>query len=516
MTVPTEPVPAEAVPGQEPEPPDAPWVMAYCWPQSVEAGEPVGLHVSSPVGPVRVEVARAGATREVVWSAVVEAGDHPLPPEADLVGCDWPEAVRIPTDAAWRSGFYDVTVVPVEGVASPHDRAFFVVRPGAGQRAPILVALTTNTWNAYNDVGGGNTYTGNVHASFKRPLARGLLHKPAGPGRRVPVLDPPDPGMRTHVTYLLENALTQWAGSSGWPNYEEPFLAWAEAAGYEVDVCTNADLERPGVLDGHRLLLSVGHDEYWTWGMRDTVEAFVEGGGNVAFLSGNTCWWQVRLEGDDGDTMVAYKQRFEDDPVLGTDRQHLLTSIWPDTLVGRPENHLTGLSFARGGYHRIGRRSPRGAGGYTVVRPEHWLLEGTELEYGDLLGAEGTAVGYECDGCAMALGPDGRPVPTGEDGTPTDFEIVAMAPAAPFDRRTAVRPVPDDELSEAEFHAWRVLGSHDEEACARLGYGHAVMGTYTRGGTVVTVGCTEWPAALAAGDAHVETVTRTVLDRLSR
>lgn len=496
-------------------------VGAYCWPYSIDAGGDVALHVSSPVPQVQVEVARVGAAREVVWTGTADAvGDHPLPPEADLVGCDWPVALTIPVDPAWRSGFYDVEVQPVGVTGSPHNRAFFVVRPSVDPagRAPIVVALSTNTWNAYNDVGGGNTYTGNVTASFQRPLARGLLHKPAGAGRRVPVLDPPDPGMRTHVTYLIENALSQWAGSSGWPNYEEPFLAWAESAGYAVDVCTNADLEQPGALDGHRLLLSVGHDEYWSWPMRDTVETFIEGGGNVAFLSGNTSWWQVRLEEVDasglGTTMAAYKQRFEQDPVYGTDRQHLLTSVWPDTLIGRPENQMTGVSFARGGYHRIGRRSPMGAGGYTVVRPEHWLLAGTELEYGDLLGAAGTAVGYECDGCALAIGPDGRPVPTGEDGTPTDLEIVAVAPASPFDRRTAVRPVADDELSEAEFHAWRVLGAHDAATTERLAYGSAVLGTYTRGGTVVTVGCTEWAAALGDGDPHVETVTRTILDRL--
>jgi hypothetical protein len=114
----------------------------------------------------------------------------------------------------------------------------------------------------------------------------------------------------------------------------------------------------------------------------------------------------------------------------------------------------------------------------------------------------------------MAIGPDGRPVPTGEDGTPADLEIVAVAPASPFDRRTAVRPVADDELSEAEFHAWRVLGAHDHATTERLAYGSAVLGTYTRGGTVVTVGCTEWAAALAAADPHVETITRTILDRL--
>jgi hypothetical protein len=74
--------------------------------------------------------------------------------------------------------------------------------------------------------------------------------------------------------------------------------------------------------------------------------------------------------------------------------------------------------------------------------------------------------------------------------------------------------VADDDLSEAEFHAWRVLGSSDAATTERLAYGSAVLGTYTRGGTVVSVGCTEWAAALADGDPHVETVTRTILGRL--
>ena len=50
------------------------------------------------------------------------------------------------------------------------------------------------------------------------------------------------------------------------------------------------------MLEGHRLFLSVGHDEYWSWGMRDTVESFVSGGGNAAFFTGNTCFWQVRFD----------------------------------------------------------------------------------------------------------------------------------------------------------------------------------------------------------------------------
>ena len=42
------------------------------------------------------------------------------------------------------------------------------------------------------------------------------------------------------------------------------------------------------------------------------------------------------------------------------------------------------------------------------------------------------------------------------------------------------------------------------------------MGTWTHdsGGTVFTVGCTDWACGLGVGDEPVERVTRNLLDRL--
>ena len=191
---------------------------------------------------------------------------------------------------------------------------------------------------------------------------------------------------------------------------------------------------------------------------RDTVEAFIGRGGNVAFLSGNTAFWQVRLEDRTAQgpatTMVGYKGMFKNDPVYGTERQGELTTIWSDVLVERPENLMTGVSFARGGYHRIGKRATNGAGGYTVHRADHWLFDGTGLGYGDVLGAASTIVGYECDGCDFTYR-DGLPYPTGADGTPSTFEILGTAPAAHFTRTTAARPPRPDEPSELEFKIGR-------------------------------------------------------------
>ena len=49
-------------------------------------------------------------------------------------------------------------------------------------------------------------------------------------------------------------------------------------------------------------------------------------------------------------------------------------------------------------YARFGQATPRGVPGFIVYRPEHWLLEGTGLRYGDMLGADDGIVGYETVG----------------------------------------------------------------------------------------------------------------------
>lgn len=445
---------------------------------------------------------------------------HAVPADASTHGCHWPAATTIRVDDDWASGYYEVTLtIDVDGKQRT-DHAFFVVRPTKSSTNRILLQLATNTWHAYNDVGGRNLYLGATQASLLRPMTRGLLAKPPGAGRRVVSTHGSDPDMATYNGYLRMNRLSFWVGFAGWPNWELPFLSWAEREGYGIDVVTNTDLEdQPEIVERYRLVLSIGHDEYWSAPMRDTVEDFIAGGGNVAFLSGNTAFWQVRLEdrptGGPATTMIGYKAQFKKDPVYGTDRQAELTSMWSDRLVERPENHMTGVSFARGGYHRIGKRVTNGAGGYTVHRADHWLFAGTGIDYGDVLGAGATAVGYECDGCDHTY-VDGLPVPTGTDGTPADFTILATAPAAHFTRTTSMAGVPSDQPSELEFIASRLLGAHDEEATSRIAHGHAVFGTYRSpaGGTVVTSGSTEWAHGLAERDSQIEQITRNLLDRL--
>ncbi len=484
-----------------------PWIEGYASRWSYAPGETAEIACSSRARTFSAEIARVGGSREIVWTRNGIPGQWlPVPGGASSQGCEWPVSFRFPIPADAPSGYYEVVLRAADERTGrlTEARAFFAVRPAAGERrdGAILLVLATNTYNAYNDWGGPGLYTGATRVSFRRPLAPGFLAKPEPHVRYPDVTGLDDPEHEHFRTWADLHGLARWSGSAGWHNWERVFARWAEREGYRVDVAVNADLEfHPEVLRGYRLVVSVGHDEYWSWGMRDTLEDFIAGGGNAAFFSGNAVCWQVR---------------YEDDPVYGTGRQHLLTTLWSAALVGRPENSLTGVSFSRGGYIRMGQAVPRATGGYTAWRPDHWVFSGTGIRYGDLFGARDCVTAYEVDGCEFTLSPDdGLPVPTGRDGTPEGFTILATAPARLWSREELPSRYRSGEPGDLESTAEAVFGDASPGHVARLAHNHAVMGTYTRGGTVFTAGTTDWAYGLAGQDPDIMKITRNVLGRLA-
>lgn len=500
-------------------------VEGYPERQSYLPGEEVRFHCSARTKSFSVEITRVGHSRELVWWREGIAGqEHATPADAYAKGCGWPVTFSLHIPETWRSGFYEV-LLRGDGVQGPEaiGHAFFVVRSAKpGSDTSILLVLSTNTYNAYNRWGGHCLYTGATQVSFARPLERGYVYRPpaAYDGRAASVEPEPDPTHQRIQDYLRENKYPLWIISAGWPSWERRFVQWAESNGYRLDMAVNSDLEfQPELLDNYQLMVSMGHDEYWSWGMRDSADRFVERGGNLAIFSGNTCFWQVRYE-DDGQTMVCYKgQAREKDPVMGTEQQKYLSSMWSDPLIGRPENSTTGLSFTRGGYVRMGEAVPRSSGAYTVYRPNHWAFANTNLRYGDLLGLGSFVVAYETDGCEFTL-QNGLPIPTHADGTPEGFTILATSPAHNISITAEVCEAPAalwaslDPPGDLEGVAIGLFGDASPENVAKIAHGNTVMGCFTRGGTVFNVGSTDWAYGLD-NHALIQQVTRNVLDRLS-
>jgi hypothetical protein len=527
-------------------------VEAYCGRLSYVAGETATLHVSARAERYRVEVARAGISPTVVWSLDNVTGvHHPAPPSADSQGCDWPVGVEIPVGNDWPSGFYIVTLTAAD---APLDRAVgyaaFIVRPAAlapdTQRPSgrALLVVATNTFHAYNNWGGVSLYTGGKQVSFRRPFGRGLIARPLmnpnQPGRDPATLvfeerddrkarpvhtgEEPDVSGDLYQQFRWANGLPGYMSSAGWFTYERRFAEWAAREGFEFDVAASSDLAcHPEVIDGYGLVLSIGHDEYWSAGQRSTIEAHIARGGHLASFSGNTCFWQVRLTLDadgepDGYVCRKYSAHL-DDPVLGTPEEHTMSGMWADPVVGNPEWKFLGAGSAYGLYSRFGLSMPRGAGAFTVYRHDHWMLEGTGLGYGELLGRDDGVVGYETVGTRITLDEYQLPIPRGGDGTPDDTVIVAYTPSTNLgmgDYPASIAALSDQ--GDLEFIASRVFGGLDPGSLAKARYGNSVM-LVTRpfgeaGGEVVTIGSTDWIYGL--NDPAVSQVTRNVLSRYVR
>ncbi len=460
---------------------------------SVTPGDDLVLHVSTDARAFRVHLYRCGPRMTPMgasgWLEGRHCPDH-LPHQdwgrdgvglrgEDLPG--WP-AYPLPIPHAWPSGAYIAVLVEGDGDENHLDpadvrtpdargaRALFVVKGVASGNSPaILYKVPLLTYHAYNQVsqqaydpvtqrGGWSLYTvpgpGDVPTAVPPAMS---LHRPGGGTGGTPSdiwnFDPFDPTPRQTFVH-----------------WDAPFIAWLESNGYQLDYCTDIDLHDDvelELLSRYRLLVSVGHDEYWSDSMRDKVERFVRGGDNVAFFGGNTCWWRIVF--DDG---VTFRR----------------VAPWSDPQgPNRPENTLTGVSFRNGGERDLDHHPI--PVGYRVQHADHWAYEGTGLTDGTVFGdrAGEYLVGYECDGARFRRGGvGGAPVrPTGEDGTPEGFTILGIGDVA--------------------ASGWGI------------GNAAATMGVYRDNGMVFTAATTDWARVLGRGqNPAVEQITANVVDRLAQ
>lgn len=509
--------------------PADPEIWCYAGRFSYLPGETVDIHVHTTADVYDITIVRDGATPIKVWSREGLKGEaHPTPVNAYEVGCGWPVAVSyaIPEDCA--SGFYLVIVSMEMGGRRYEREGFFVVRgTDRADRPRHVLILSTSTMMAYNDWGGANHYRGlgddpyteipSPVLSTQRPVARGMLRLPVGAPRASSPHTPKLGEVPRHESYEWAHTYgySRHAADAFWATYERNFAVWAERHGYALDYLTQHDLhEDPTCLAPYACAVFVGHDEYWTWEMRDTVDAFAKAGGNVARFGGNFIW-QVRLE-DDGKRQVCYRLQ-EADP-RGEEMPTRTTTAWDAPCVGRPGALTMGLTGTAGCYNRYGTAAPRSSGGFTVYRPNHWIFENTDLNYGDVFGAAPICVAaFEMDGVDYTFR-HGLPYPTHEDGAPETLEILAMAPAVAgeIDKWNGAVPLGAPVYETIGFlHA--AFGDQLPERFKGECYGSGMVAIFQQGeGEVFNGGSTEWVNGLIHRDPFTEQITHNVLRRLSR
>ena len=336
----------------------------------------------------------------------------------------------------------------------------FIVKDSS-KTSEIRVVVPTNTMAAYECSGGLSTYSGTCGnpgaaniVSFERPLQ---------------VVN-----LTTHTNEVIRRDL--YGNSS-------PFLWWLEREkgnlGADYGVLSDADLDDPTALAGASVVVIPGHSEYWSRPARLTLDAFIGGGGDVAVLSGNSVWWQVRYSNDN--QLIVYKSFDEDpiqDPLLETvhwDEPSLQYSIW----------HQIGADFEHGGY--LDANPPNGSPaswfGYKIVNDNSPLLQGTNLSNGDIVPWAGFFSEY-----------DGAPT-SGVDSNGY--------------------PIIDNGI--LGFHKVELIGFDHAYRHGKEGFGTFIAFQETpTSGRVVNTSSMSWPIDMirGAGVSELQTITFNILDKL--
>ena len=509
-------------------------VWGYTDKYSYRPGDEVAFHVSTGASTFDVKIYRDGGKFEQVHTAdKIEGKRSKTPKDAYTTGCGWPALYKWKLPADLRSGYYLVVFSIKRGDETIEQEAGFCVRP-AKPTSKIVFMLATSTWMSYNDWGGGSYYgkpgalggalgsgEGEVgivpRLHIHRPWARGFMRLPNSAVRwttpAVPVRPKGHLIRYPHFEFCLANGYSKWCMGAGWAAYDRHFAIWAENNGYQLDYITQHDLQSdPDILKGYKCLVTVGHDEYYSWNMRESIDAWLEAGGHFARLGGNL-QWQIRFE-EEGKVQTCYKgfarknDPVKDDPA----RVHLMTNAWESKQVNWPGAQTFASSSTFGHLIGVGAAAPRTAG-FTVYRPNHWMMADTDLYYGDSFAAD--FIRFECDGVPYTFH-DGLPHPTNEFGTPTNIEIVGLFPCLnrEEDREHSVTMAGQSYGDGVPIDIYDTDTITPEQREKHL-RGCGILAYMPKGnGDVATAAVNEWVIGLGK-DVYVDQITHNVLKRFT-
>jgi Abnormal spindle-like microcephaly-assoc'd, ASPM-SPD-2-Hydin len=288
-------------------------------------------------------------------------------PVTGMVSCNWTKTTTLTIPSDWVSGVY---LARLNGSDGDKSFIFFVVRNDGGNE-DLLFQTSVTTYQAYNKWGDTSLYNNVTDKSvFSGPHATKVsFDRPFNPG---------DSNGAGHYFF-----------------YEYKFVYWMESQGYNVAYTTDVDTDgNVSTLTNHKGFLSVGHDEYWSKGMRDTVQQAINAGVNVAFFGANAMYWQIRFEPDAAGNAKRVEVGYKDyatetlppgpDPMWNVNNA-IVTTNWRSNPVNNPENGIMGVMFE----NEVNQTYP-----FVVQDASNWVFAGTGFANGSSIPG---IVGYEYD-----------------------------------------------------------------------------------------------------------------------
>ena len=261
-------------------PPTAsPAIWGYADHSYAADGDQVTLYVSTPAASYHVDAYRVGYYggdgARLVWRSSEQPGV--VQPACgrtsgtNMVSCDnWHASLSIRLDKDFVPGDYLFKLVGDGGQQSYVPLTVW----DPNSHAAYLVKNDVLTWQAWNPYGGYDFY--------------------AGVGSCPPNVYPLCSRARV-VSFDRPYGDSQGAGD--FLGAEMPLVQFMEQQGLDVSYVTDVTLiEHPNVLDSHRVLLSLGHDECWELHERQAAVAAEQSGVNMVFLGASPILRHVRMQ----------------------------------------------------------------------------------------------------------------------------------------------------------------------------------------------------------------------------
>jgi hypothetical protein len=327
---------------------------------SATCGAQVGLHISGNDIPVTVSVFRMGYYGGAGARLISTDTTRPIkaysfqvsPAPESTVSTTWPVGWNFKITQATPPGQYLVRLDDSSGHSSFVPLVVF--NPEISSSITFVSSILT--WQAYNHWGGYSLYKGPTYRRSTRS--------------RVASFNRPYDG----------------DGAGEFRYLEYPIVKLAEKLGIDMNYITDLELDK-NIASLHKTdsILLGGHSEYWTNGMRNTLQSSVDSGINLVSLGGNAGYNRARLQNNNQVAMWRSHSRdpYKNDPIMAT-------TAWRDPPIRKPESLLLGAQYVGLGAN----------GDYIIRHPTRWPF--LVMKHPEVLQS---IVGREVDSPLYAVGP---------------------------------------------------------------------------------------------------------------
>jgi hypothetical protein len=345
--------------------PSAPgFIEGYAGVSYASVGTNVHLYVSTDAPQFHVVAYRMGwyqgTGARAVWSSSEVPGrlqpGCPVAPLINMVSCDgWTSSLTMLVTGAFAPGDYLLKLI---GSGNQQSYALLTVWDPTSTSTYVIMSrsLTEEAWNTY---GGFSFYQG------EGPCLLDANPYPVCNRARVVSFDRP---------------FAEGNGSSDFLSNEYPLVRYAEENGLDVTYASDVTVDaQPSLLLQHRALVSLGHDEVWTYRERVAAQTALAHGVNMAFLSAAALVRHGRLQPSPlgaNREEVDYRDGSED-PLNGHGNPLEVTgNTWSSPPASWPGSGFVGELYS--GYTDPGALPVP----FVVADASNWIFQGTGLHNG--------------------------------------------------------------------------------------------------------------------------------------